>query len=63
MLASHGLYHSMGVHLASGELHCNAVTWNDGVNVSDRDYFRLAADSGWMRVNSLAVCPGIRMIT
>jgi len=46
MLASRGLYHSMGVHLASGDLHCNAVTWNDGVNVSDRYYFRLAADSG-----------------
>ena len=46
MLASHGLYNSMGVHLASGELYCNAVTWNDGVNVSDRYYFRLAADSG-----------------
>jgi diguanylate cyclase (GGDEF)-like protein len=46
MLASHGLYNSMGVHLASGELYCNAVTWNDGVNVSDRYYFRLAAASG-----------------
>ena len=46
MLASHGLYNSMGVHLASGELYCNAVTWNDGVNASDRYYFRLAADSG-----------------
>ena len=46
MLAGHGLYHSLGVHLANGELHCNAVTWNDGVNVSDRYYFRVAADSG-----------------
>jgi diguanylate cyclase (GGDEF)-like protein len=46
MLASHGLYHSMGVHLASGDLYCNAVTWSDGVNVSNRYYFRLAADSG-----------------
>jgi diguanylate cyclase (GGDEF)-like protein len=52
MLASHGLYHSMGVHLASGDLHCNAVTWNDGVNVSDRYYFRLAADSGKFAVGS-----------
>jgi diguanylate cyclase (GGDEF)-like protein len=46
MLAGHGLYHSLGVHLANGELHCNAVTWNDGVNVSDRYYFRAAAASG-----------------
>jgi diguanylate cyclase (GGDEF)-like protein len=46
MLSSHGPYHSMGVHLSSGDLHCNAVTWNDGVNVSDRYYFRLAADTG-----------------
>jgi diguanylate cyclase (GGDEF)-like protein len=44
--ASRGLYHSMGVHLASGDLHCNAMAWNDGVNVSDRYYFRLAAGSG-----------------
>jgi diguanylate cyclase (GGDEF)-like protein len=46
MLASPGLYHSMGVHLASGDLHCNAVTSSDEINVSDRDYFRLAADTG-----------------
>jgi len=46
LLASHGLYHSMGVHLASGDLHCSAVTWNDGVNVSDHTYFRAAVASG-----------------
>ncbi|MGH8649210.1 MAG: sensor domain-containing diguanylate cyclase, partial [Burkholderiales bacterium] len=46
MRTGHGAYHSLGVHLASGDLYCNAMTWDDGVNVSDRYYFRAAAASG-----------------
>jgi diguanylate cyclase (GGDEF)-like protein len=46
MRAGQGLYHSLGVHLASGDLHCNAMAWDDGVNVSDRYYFREAVDRG-----------------
>lgn len=46
MRAGQGLYHSLGVHLASGDLHCNARAWDDGDNVSDRPYFREAVDSG-----------------
>jgi len=39
-------YHALGLHLASGELHCDARAWDDGVNVSDRPYFREAVESG-----------------
>jgi diguanylate cyclase (GGDEF)-like protein len=46
MRADRGLYLSLGVHLASGDLHCNAQAWDDGVNVSDRPYFREAVASG-----------------
>lgn len=46
MRAGQGLYHSLGLHLASGDYHCNARAWDDGVNVSDRPYFREAVDSG-----------------
>jgi len=44
--AGAGFYHSMGLHLASGELHCSAVTWDDGVNVADRAYFKAATVDG-----------------
>ncbi|MGH6692077.1 MAG: cache domain-containing protein, partial [Gammaproteobacteria bacterium] len=44
--AGQGAYHALGVHLVSGDLHCNAMTWDDGVNVADRYYFRAAVDSG-----------------
>ena len=42
--ASGGLYHSMGIHDAEGNLICNSVALHDTVNVKDRRYFRLAAD-------------------
>lgn len=44
--ASGGLYHSMGIHGADGFLICNAVNWKGRVDVNDRRYFRLAADTG-----------------
>jgi diguanylate cyclase (GGDEF)-like protein len=44
--AGEGPYHALGVYLASGELHCSATTWDDGVNVGDRYAFRAAAASG-----------------
>ena len=43
--ASGGLYHSMGVHGTDGTLICDAVSWQDTVNVNDRRYFRLAAQT------------------
>jgi len=46
MRAGGGTYHSLGFHLASGDLYCNAMTWDDGVNVADRYYFRTAMASG-----------------
>jgi len=46
MRAGAGTYRSLGVHLASGELYCNAMTWDDGINVADRYYFRTAVASG-----------------
>ena len=46
MRAGAGTYRSLGVHLASGDLYCNAMTWDDGVNVSDRYYFRTAVAGG-----------------
>ena len=42
---SDGLYHSMGIHNADGRLICNAVSWQGDVNVKDRRYFRLAAET------------------
>ena len=49
--AGAGLYHSMGLHRASGELHCNAVTWDDGTSVADLAFFKSAvADGGGFSV-------------
>ncbi|HEY7744249.1 MAG TPA: hypothetical protein VIA19_14495, partial [Burkholderiales bacterium] len=42
MRAGQGRYQSLGMHLASGDLHCDARAWDDGVSVSDRPYFREA---------------------
>jgi diguanylate cyclase (GGDEF)-like protein len=42
--ASGGLYHSMGVHDADGNLICNAVSWEGSLNIKDRRYFRLTAE-------------------
>ena len=44
--ASNGMHHSMGIQGADGVLVCNAVTWTGRIDVSDRRYFRLAADYG-----------------
>jgi diguanylate cyclase (GGDEF)-like protein len=38
------------MRLASGDLHCDARAWDDGVNVSDRPYFREAVESGRISV-------------
>ncbi|HEY7656085.1 MAG TPA: diguanylate cyclase [Burkholderiales bacterium] len=46
MRAAGGLYQSLGLYRASGDLQCNARAWDDGVNVRDRPYFREAVDSG-----------------
>jgi len=50
MRTDRGPYHSLGMHLASGDLHCDARAWDDGVNVSDRPYFREAVESGRLSV-------------
>jgi diguanylate cyclase (GGDEF)-like protein len=50
MRAGQGRYQSLGMHLASGDLHCDARAWDDGVSVSDRPYFREAIESGWFSV-------------
>jgi diguanylate cyclase (GGDEF)-like protein len=50
MRTDQGPYHSLGMHLASGDLHCDARAWDDGVNVSDRPYFREAVESGRLSV-------------
>ena len=50
MRAGQGRYQSLGMHLASGDLHCDARAWDDGVNVSDRPYFREAVESGTFSV-------------
>ena len=52
MRAGPGRYHSLGIHLASGDLHCDSRAWDDGVNVSDRSYFREAVESGRFSVGS-----------
>jgi diguanylate cyclase (GGDEF)-like protein len=46
MRAGQERYQSLGMHRASGDLHCDARAWDDGVNVSDRPYFREALESG-----------------
>jgi diguanylate cyclase (GGDEF)-like protein len=50
MRTDRGPYHSFGMYLASGDLHCDARAWDDGVNVSDRPYFREAVESGRLSV-------------
>ena len=50
MRADRGRYHSLGIYLASGNLHCDARAWDDGVNVRDRPYFREAVESGRLSV-------------
>jgi diguanylate cyclase (GGDEF)-like protein len=50
MRAGQGRYQSLGMHLASGDLHCDARAWDDGVSVSDRPYFREAVESGTFSV-------------
>lgn len=50
-----GMYHSMGLHNANGELFCNAVSWKGNINVSDRLYFRLARSSGEFSIGEYQV--------
>ena len=42
---SSGLYHSMGLFSAQGELFCNGVPWQGKVSVSDRLYFQRAVST------------------
>ena len=41
-----GIYHSMGIYGANGDLFCNAVPWQGTVHSPDRLYFRLASETG-----------------
>jgi diguanylate cyclase (GGDEF)-like protein len=50
-----GVYHSMGLYLANGQLYCNAVTWHDKVYGGDRLYFRLAKETGKFAVGEYQI--------
>jgi diguanylate cyclase (GGDEF)-like protein len=50
-----GIYHSMGLYLANGELFCNAVTWRDRIYGGDRLYFRLARETGKFAVGEYQI--------
>ncbi len=52
-----GLYRTMGLILPNGDIYCNATTPPNElkVNVSDRDYFRMAMSSGKFSVGSFLI--------
>jgi len=52
-----GLYRTMGLILPNGDMYCNATTppGDLKINVSDRDYFRMAMSSGKFSVGSFLV--------
>lgn len=55
MAQVHGLYRAMGLILPNGDIICNAVKAPGKINVADRDYFRMATQSGRFAVSGYQV--------
>jgi heme exporter protein D len=52
---SEGLYHTMGVLSAEGEMLCNALPWESRVEASDRRYFTLALETRTFAVGTYQI--------
>ncbi len=55
MAQVHGLYRTMGLVLPGGDIFCNAAGDTGKVNVADRDYFRMATQSGRFAVGGYQI--------